>query len=103
MIKNLKYKPEPTVKIRIFDEKEPREPKVINKSENVIMKSDTVLSLKKHFGNQEKIAGFLGNKPATVSYWLRGRYPIPIRYAVKLADETGISFHDLRPDIPRNG
>jgi DNA-binding transcriptional regulator YdaS (Cro superfamily) len=67
------------------------------------MKEEIRHKLKKHFGNQEKIAHFLGNKPATVSYWLRGRYPIPVKYAKMLADESGVSFYDLRPDIPKRG
>jgi DNA-binding transcriptional regulator YdaS (Cro superfamily) len=67
------------------------------------MNPETIKSLKKHFGKQENIATFCGNKPATVSYWLKGRYPIPVRYAKMLANETGISFFELRPDIPTRG
>jgi DNA-binding transcriptional regulator YdaS (Cro superfamily) len=53
-----------------------------------------------HFGNQVKIATFVGKTPATVSQWLTNKHFIPIICAKRLANETGISFYSLRPDVP---
>jgi DNA-binding transcriptional regulator YdaS (Cro superfamily) len=65
------------------------------------MNKETREKLLKSFGTQRKIAAFVGTTPATVSYWLTGQHHIPVKYAKRLAIETGISFFDLRTDIPR--
>jgi len=49
-------------------------------------------------GSQLKLAAILGIKPPSVTGWYdRGRVPAERCIAIELA--TGVSRHDLRPDV----
>lgn len=53
-----------------------------------------------HFDdNQSKFAAAIGTSQQLVSYWVRNGKPLPAEYVLKVEGETGISRHDLRPDI----
>ena len=62
---------------------------------------ETKEKLLDHFKTQRGIAEFVGKTPACITYWLNSK-KIPIQHAAVLAKETGISFYDLRTDIPRD-
>jgi DNA-binding transcriptional regulator YdaS (Cro superfamily) len=51
-------------------------------------------------GNQEKLAAKIGASQQLVSYWLKkGKRGVPAEYVLPIEAATGISRHDLRPDI----
>jgi DNA-binding transcriptional regulator YdaS (Cro superfamily) len=53
-----------------------------------------------HFdNNQSKFADAIGTSQQLVSYWVRNDKPLPAEFVLKTEAETGISRHDLRPDI----
>lgn len=49
-------------------------------------------------GNQASLASCLGVTQQTISYW-RTKGRVPAEYVAKVEAATGISRHDLRPDI----
>lgn len=52
------------------------------------------------FGSaQAGLAKALGVTPQAVSQWVRGSRPIPPRHALAIEAATGVSRHDLRPDV----
>lgn len=56
-------------------------------------------------GSQAKLAVLLGGpiKQAHVSYWLRAQRRAPAEYVLAIEAATGVSRHDLRPDLyPRS-
>ena len=52
-----------------------------------------------HFGSQEAFGAFIGRPQQRISDWVRAGRPIPAEYVLRLEAATGISRHDLRPDI----
>ena len=53
--------------------------------------------------NQSKFAAAIGTSQQLVSYWLRNEKVLPAEYVLRTEAETGISRHDLRPDLyPRD-
>ena len=50
-------------------------------------------------GNQSKFADAIGTSQQLVSYWVRKSRPMPAEFVLKTEEVTGISRHDLRPDI----
>ena len=52
---------------------------------------------------QTKFAAAIGTSQQLVSYWLRNEKVLPAEYVLRTEAETGISRHDLRPDLyPRD-
>ena len=51
--------------------------------------------LKRNRGGQKLIAEALGCTPANISQWTK----VPAEYAIRIETLTGLSRHDLRPDI----
>jgi DNA-binding transcriptional regulator YdaS (Cro superfamily) len=50
-------------------------------------------------GGQAAMARLLQVSPQAVSQWVKGKRPVPPRLALKIETATGVSRHDLRPDI----
>ena len=50
-------------------------------------------------GSQSAFARAIGELQQNVSNWLRWRWPLPLRLVEKTEELTGVSRHDLRPDI----
>lgn len=50
-------------------------------------------------GNQSKFAEAIGTSQQLVSYWIRKGKELPAEFVLKTEAETGISRHDLRPDL----
>ena len=48
---------------------------------------------------QAGLAGQLGVSPQAVNQWVRGVRPVPPRLAIAIEAATGVSRHDLRPDV----
>lgn len=60
-------------------------------------------ALAKFDDNQSKFAAAIGTSQQLVSYWLRNEKVLPAEYVLRTEAETGISRHDLRPDLyPRD-
>lgn len=54
-------------------------------------------------GNQTAFERLTGAKQQKVSVWLRDRKVLPGEYVLAAERETGVSRHDLRPDLyPRD-
>lgn len=49
--------------------------------------------------NQTQFATAIGTSQAAVWYWLKNRKPLPAEYVLVTEKVTGISRHDLRPDL----
>jgi DNA-binding transcriptional regulator YdaS (Cro superfamily) len=56
-------------------------------------------ALAKFDNNQSRFAEAIGTSQQLVSYWVRKDRPIPAELVLKTEEATGISRHDLRPDI----
>jgi DNA-binding transcriptional regulator YdaS (Cro superfamily) len=50
-------------------------------------------------GSQSAFARLLGNAQQTVNDWLKKGRPLPAEYVLKVEAGTGISRHELRPDL----
>lgn len=50
-------------------------------------------------GRQADLARKLGVTPQAVNQWVKGRRPVPVRLALAIERETGVSRHRLRPDV----
>ena len=50
-------------------------------------------------GGQSAFARLHNVSQPTVWAWLKQRKPLPAEFVLKTETETGISRHDLRPDI----
>lgn len=50
-------------------------------------------------GSQSALARALGISQNAVSRWQRGVNPVPAEQVIPIEEATGISRHDLRPDI----
>jgi DNA-binding transcriptional regulator YdaS (Cro superfamily) len=53
-----------------------------------------------HFdNNQSRFAEAIGTSQQLVSYWVRNAKPLPAEHVLRAEEATGISRHELRPDI----
>lgn len=50
-------------------------------------------------GSQSALARLIGTSQATVWKWLNKGLPVTAELVLKIEAQTGISRHDLRPDI----
>lgn len=50
-------------------------------------------------GSQLALAELVGVRQPAVSKWLAKGAPLPAEYVLKVERRTGISRHDLRPDL----
>ncbi|AJP72949.1 transcriptional regulator [Sphingomonas hengshuiensis] len=50
-------------------------------------------------GSQSKYARLIGVAQQTVHDWLKKKRPLPAEHVLKTEAETGVSRHDLRPDL----
>jgi len=50
-------------------------------------------------GSQSAFARLIGRGQATVHDWLKDGKPLPAEYVLTVERETGVSKHDLRPDL----
>ncbi len=50
-------------------------------------------------GGQAAMARLLGVRPQAVNQWAKGRRPIPARHVLAIEAATGVSRHELRPDV----
>lgn len=49
--------------------------------------------------NQSKFADAIGTSQQLVSYWMRNEKELPAEWVIPTEKATGVSRHDLRPDI----
>lgn len=49
--------------------------------------------------NQSKFAEAIGTSQQLVSYWVRNNKELPAEFVLETERQTGISRHELRPDI----
>lgn len=66
--------------------------------------SDSPLSLAiRAAGSQSAFGRLIGKRQSVIFGWLRDARPLPAEHVLVIEEATGISRHDLRPDIyPRN-
>ncbi len=50
-------------------------------------------------GGQKALADLLSIHPALVSQWATGRRPVAAHHVLAIEAATGVSRHDLRPDV----
>lgn len=50
-------------------------------------------------GSQSAFGRLIGRNQSTIATWLKGRVDLPAEHVLKVEAATGISRHDLRPDI----
>lgn len=50
-------------------------------------------------GSQAALADLVGVRQPAISKWLAKGAPLPAEFVLKVEAETGISRHDLRPDV----
>lgn len=50
-------------------------------------------------GSQSALAKAVNAAPQFVSQWVTGRRPVPPKFALAIEAVTGVSRHDLRPDV----
>jgi DNA-binding transcriptional regulator YdaS (Cro superfamily) len=50
-------------------------------------------------GNQSRFAAAIGTSQQLVSYWIRNGKVLPAEHVLKTEEATGISRHELRPDL----
>jgi DNA-binding transcriptional regulator YdaS (Cro superfamily) len=50
-------------------------------------------------GSQTGLAKLIGVSQTAVWKWVRGRKPLPAEHVLKVEKATGISRHELRPDL----
>jgi DNA-binding transcriptional regulator YdaS (Cro superfamily) len=51
------------------------------------------------FGGQVALAKLLGVNPSLISQWVTGRLKVAARHVLTIETATGVSRHDLRPDV----
>lgn len=57
----------------------------------------------RHCGSQSAFARLIGRGQASVHEWLKSGKPLPAQHVLTVEAATGVSRHDLRPDIyPRD-
>ncbi|WP_081668465.1 transcriptional regulator [Sphingomonas phyllosphaerae] len=50
-------------------------------------------------GSQSAFGRLIGRRQSTIFMWLSNDTPLPAELVLRVERETGISKHDLRPDI----
>jgi DNA-binding transcriptional regulator YdaS (Cro superfamily) len=50
-------------------------------------------------GSQSAFGRLIGKRQSTVNDWLKAGKPLPAEHVLKVERHTGISRHDLRPDL----
>ncbi|WP_299307826.1 YdaS family helix-turn-helix protein [uncultured Croceicoccus sp.] len=50
-------------------------------------------------GSQTAFAKLIGKRQSVVNYWLQVSKPLPAEHVLPIEAATGVSRHDLRPDI----
>lgn len=50
-------------------------------------------------GSQSAFGRLLGKRQSVIFGWLRDSRPLPAEHVLAVEEATGISRHDLRPDI----
>jgi DNA-binding transcriptional regulator YdaS (Cro superfamily) len=50
-------------------------------------------------GSQSALAELVGVRQPAVSKWLAKGAPLPAEFVLRVESETGISRHELRPDV----
>lgn len=50
-------------------------------------------------GSQSELARVCGVSPTAVWKWMKGTDGLPPKYVLRVEAATGVSRHDLRPDI----
>jgi DNA-binding transcriptional regulator YdaS (Cro superfamily) len=50
-------------------------------------------------GSQPKLAADIGYSQMSVSRWVNGEVPVAAEAVLKIEAATGVSRHDLRPDL----
>lgn len=53
----------------------------------------------REIGSQTAFGKLIGKRQSVVHGWLRDARPIPAEYVLQVEAATGVSRHDLRPDI----
>lgn len=54
-------------------------------------------------GSQSALARIIGTRQSTISTWLKRNKALPSEHVLRVEEATGISRHDLRPDLyPRD-
>lgn len=61
--------------------------------------SHALLRAIKVAGSQSAFGRLIGRNQSTVHDWVRLGRPLPPEYVLKVEELTGVSRHDLRPDI----
>lgn len=56
-------------------------------------------ALKSFDDNQSRLAAAIGTSQQLVSYWLKNGKSLPAEFVLATEKATGISRHDLRPDL----
>jgi len=64
-----------------------------------ITMSDALAEAIRRSGSQSALARLCGLSATAVWKWVRGGQPLPAEHVLKVEFATGISRHDLRPDI----
>lgn len=55
-------------------------------------------------GGQTALSRLIGCPQTTINTWLKRNWPVAPEYVLKTEEVTGVSRHDLRPDLyPREG
>ncbi len=60
---------------------------------------DAITSAVQAMGGQVPLAKVLGVNPSLISQWVTGRLKVAARHCLAIEAATGISRHDLRPDV----
>ena len=56
-------------------------------------------AVEQYEGGQAALARTLNVTPQAVSQWVKGKRPVPPRLAIAIEAATGVSVHELRPDV----
>lgn len=51
------------------------------------------------YGSMYRLAKEVGVTQPAVAYWIKHGKPLPAEHVLKVEADTGVSRHDLRPDI----
>lgn len=62
------------------------------------MNSPIAIAIEK-VGSQSALAKVVGVQPALVWQWVAGRRPVAAHHCLTIEGKTGVSRHELRPDV----
>ncbi|SMR69311.1 Putative antitoxin of toxin-antitoxin system, YdaS/YdaT [Stenotrophomonas sp. yr243] len=57
------------------------------------------IAVERSGAGQAGLARLLGVTPQAVNQWINGNRPVPPRHVLAIEAATGVSRHDLRPDV----